>query len=87
MFTTQAIGDCEREGRKAFREHGVSGATKHSYPDGSVQKVGFQTGFSEEQSRAAESALREAHAYHALSVRDAPVDRAWAEKLSAMRGH
>lgn len=87
MITTQAIGDCEREGRKAFREHGVSGATKHNYPDGSVQRIGFQTGFSDEQFRASETALAEARAYHALSVRDAALDRAWAEKLSAMRGH
>ncbi|HIH2744942.1 TPA: hypothetical protein ACYLN4_000608 [Burkholderia lata] len=87
MITTQAIGDCEREGRKAFRAHGVSGATKHNYPDGSVQKIGFQAGFSDEQSRAAESALAEAQAYHALSMRDASLDRSWAEKLGATRGH
>ncbi len=87
MITTQAIGDCEREGRMAFREHGVSGATKHNYPDGSVHKIGFQAGFSGEQFRASEAALAEARAYHALSVRDATLDRAWAEKLSAMGGH
>lgn len=36
MTSTPAIGDCQREGRDAFREHGVTGRTKHDYPDGSV---------------------------------------------------
>ncbi|MDO5947137.1 hypothetical protein [Burkholderia cepacia] len=85
LFKTAApaIGDCEREGRAAFRKHGVTGQTKHDYPDGSVQKVAFLDGFSEEKFRADERALGEARAYHALTVRDAAKDRAWAEKLSS----
>ncbi|MBN3777024.1 hypothetical protein G3O06_05495 [Burkholderia sp. Ac-20345] len=78
-----AIGDCERKGRAAFRKHGVTGQTKHDYPDGGVQKVAFLDGFSQEKFRASERALDEARVYHALTVRDAAKDRAWAEKLSS----
>lgn len=82
-----AIADCKREGRDAFRRHGVTGQTKHDYPDGSVQKVAFIEGFSEEKFAAGDRALNEARAYHALTVRDAAIDRAWAEKLSAGNCH
>ncbi|MBB4517220.1 hypothetical protein [Paraburkholderia fungorum] len=78
-----AIGDCKREGREAFRKHGVTGQTKHDYPDGSMQKVAFLEGFSDEKFAAGNRALNEARVYHALTVRDAPIDRAWAEKLSS----
>lgn len=87
MTSTPAIGDCQREGRDAFREHGVTGRTKHDYPDGSVQKVAFLDGFSEEKYRAGEGAIDEARAYHALTVRDAANDLAWAEKLSSGNCH
>ncbi len=80
-MTVTVIGDCAREGREAFRTHGVTGRTKHNYPEGSVQKIGFMNGFSEEHHHACERALDEARAYHALTVRDAATDRAWAERL------
>lgn len=82
-----AIGDCKREDRDAFRKHGVTGQTKHDYPDGSVQKVAFLEGFSDEKFAAGDRALNEARAYHALTVRDASIDRAWAEKLSSGNIH
>ncbi|WP_059924868.1 hypothetical protein [Burkholderia ubonensis] len=82
MIETKSIGDCEREGRAAFRNYGVTGQTKHSYQEGSVQKVGFLMGFSDEKFRASERALDEAVAYHNLTVRDVEKDRAWAERLA-----
>jgi hypothetical protein len=84
---TPTIGDCTREGRAAFRKYGVTGQTKHDYPDGSVQKLAFLDGFSDEKFRASERAHDEARAYHALTLRDAPKDRAWAEKLSSGNCH
>lgn len=81
-----AIGDCAREGRKAFEQLGVTGVTAQSYPEGSVQRVAFVSGFSDAQHQASERALSDASAYHALCVRDAALDRAWAEKLSKARG-
>jgi hypothetical protein len=83
---TAAVSDCAREGRQAFAQCGVSGINKHNYPEGSVQKVGFINGFSEAQHQAHEIALAEAVAYHSLSVREAHLDRAWAEKLFTARG-
>ncbi len=85
--STPAIGDCKREGRDAFRKHGVTGQTKHDYPDGSMQKVAFLEGFSDEKFAAGDRALSEARAYHTLTVRDAPIDWAWAEKLSSGNFH
>lgn len=79
---TQGFDDCVREGRNAFRQHGVTGASNHSYPRGSVQREGFMSGFNAERLQAAERAANEAHAYHALSLRDSAIDRAWAEKLA-----
>jgi hypothetical protein len=80
------MGDARHEGRMAFRKHGVSGETRHGYDRGSPLRAAFVTGFSEERHRAAERALVEAQAYHALTVREAPADRAWAERLAAERG-
>lgn len=80
------MGDAQHEGRMAFRKHGVSGETRHSYDRGSVLRTAFVTGFSDERHRAAERALAEAQAYQALTVREAPRDRAWAERLAAERG-
>lgn len=82
-----AIGDCTREGRAAFRKYGVTGQTKHDYLDGSMQKLAFLDGFSDEKFRAGERAMDEARAYYALTLRDAPKDRAWAEKLSSGNSH
>ncbi|KVP17011.1 hypothetical protein [Burkholderia ubonensis] len=83
--TATAIDDSIRAGRTAFRTYGVSGQTKHSYPEGSAQKIGFLTGFSEEQFRASERALADAVAYHNLVVKDAAKDQAWANRLAAAR--
>lgn len=80
------MGDAQHEGRMAFRKHGVSGETRHGYDRGSPLRTAFVTGFSEERHRAAERSLAEAQAYHALTVREAPADRAWAERLAAERG-
>jgi hypothetical protein len=79
---TQGFDDCVREGRKAFRQHGVTGASSHSYPQGSLQREGFISGFNAERLQAAERAMNEAHAYHALTLRESAKDRAWAEKLA-----
>jgi hypothetical protein len=62
--------------------HGVSGERKHNYDRGAWQRTVFLSGFTEERHRAAEQALNEAQAYHALTVREAPRDREWAEKLA-----
>lgn len=86
METMQQLGDPAREGRLAFRAHGVTGQYKHSYDKGSVERMQFVGGFSEERHRAADRAINEARAYHALTVREAPADRAWAERLAAERG-
>ena len=77
------MGDAQHEGRMAFRKHGVSGETRHSYDRGSVLRTAFVTGFSDERHRAAERAQGDAHAYYELTVREAPRDRAWAEKLAS----
>jgi hypothetical protein len=77
----KAFSDCEREGRKAFRDHGVTGIFCHSYTRDSIERAGFLSGFNHERLGAAERSLREARAYHALTVRDAHIDRAWANKL------
>lgn len=77
------VSNCEKEGRQAFLDHGVKGDNRHSYPNGSPQQIGFQTGFSVERNAACERAPFEARDYHALTIRDLPKDRAWAEKLAA----
>jgi hypothetical protein len=84
-ITTQAISDCEREGRDAFRNHGVTGETRHSFPPGSIQRMGFLSGFSEAKAAAADRACDEALAYHQLSVRDNVLDRKIANRLAAER--
>jgi hypothetical protein len=86
MHQTNHMGDPTHEGRLAFRAHGVTGQAKHSYPKDSGERMQFVSGFSEERNRAAERALNESHAYHDLTVREAPRDRAWAERLAAERG-
>lgn len=77
------LRDARHAGREAFRQHGVTGVTMHSYARDSAERLAFRSGFSDEQFRAAERAQAEAVNYHALTVRDAPKDRAWAEKLAA----
>lgn len=77
-----AQSDCAREGRAAFRQHGVTGAHKNRYQPGTVQHVGFLNGVTDAHNDARENARLEALAYHQLSVRDASKDRAWAEKLA-----
>lgn len=84
---TNAVSDCEREGRKAFSKHGVTGLNFHSYPRGSEQHAGFVSGFNLERFDACERALNESREYHALSVRDNAIDRAWAEKLATQSVH
>jgi hypothetical protein len=76
---------CQNEGRNAFRVHGVTGINKNPYGNGRElgAREAFRRGFMDEQFAAAERSLREAAAYHALSVRDNAVDRKWAERLSA----
>lgn len=86
MEQLNQLGDPAREGRLAFRAHGVTGQFKHGYAKDSVERMQFVGGFSEERHRAAERALNESQAYHALTVREAPADRAWAERLAAERG-
>lgn len=81
-FVTKAVSGCEKEGRQAFREHGVTGYNRHSYPEGSPQQIGFQDGFSLEHGASCERALTEARAYHELSIRDSAKDREWAERLA-----
>jgi hypothetical protein len=86
MYTdsSKSIGDCTREGRDAFRKHGVTGETRHRYPEGSVLRDGFLSGFSHESFAASERALADSSDYHRLSVRDNAIDRAWAERLLAV---
>jgi hypothetical protein len=84
----QMMGDPKHEGQRAFRAHGVTGQYKHSYAKDSVERIQFIGGFSEERNRAAERAIDEAQAYHALTVREAARDREWAAKLSSLpAGH
>jgi hypothetical protein len=82
----KAFSDCEREGRKAFRDHGVTGILCHGYNRDTIERAGFVSGFNQERLSAAERSLNEAKAYHALTVRDAHIDRAWANKLSSAAG-
>jgi len=79
---TMSFGDARHAGREAFRNHGVTGETKHPYAPGSMERTAFVSGFTEERHQAAERAMADAHAYHALTVHEAPKDRAWAEKLA-----
>ncbi|RTL47031.1 MAG: hypothetical protein EKK53_00820 [Burkholderiales bacterium] len=74
---------CFREGREAFRAHGVAGQTRHSFAAGSIERASFLAGFSEEHYAARLRASDEALAYHQLSVRESAADRAWAERLAA----
>ena len=78
----------KHQGRLAFTKHGVGGYKKNPY-DSRVEPdahMAFRHGFTEAQFAAQEAAQKEAVAYHRLSVREAPKDRAWAEKLIASRG-
>lgn len=86
MDQIQLMGDPKHEGQRAFRAHGVTGQYKHNYPKDSVERIQFIGGFSEERNRAADRAINEAQAYHALTVREAPADRAWAARICAERG-
>lgn len=83
MDHQQEMHDVKNQGRQAFLNYGVSGERKHSYDRGAWQRTVFLSGFTEERHRAAERAMNEANAYHALTVREAPRDREWAEKLAA----
>lgn len=85
MEQSNQLGDPAREGRLAFRAHGVTGQYKHTYPKDSPERMQFVGGFSEERHRAADRSLNEARAYHQLTVREASADRAWAERLAAER--
>lgn len=82
-MTTQDLHQIRQQGRKAFLAHGVTGAKQHDHAPHSHEHYAFREGFDQEQSKAAEHALRDAAAYHALSVRDNAKDRAWTAKLSA----
>lgn len=73
---------CRHEGRVAFRRHGVNGATRHAYEAASLQRQAFLDGHEQARVNAAECAIHDAAAYHALSVRDNANDRTWANKLS-----
>jgi len=76
------IADAERLGRKAFRTLGAAGLFSHNFRRGSHECAGFISGFTDERMRSASRSLDESAAYHALTIREAPVDRAWAKKLS-----
>jgi hypothetical protein len=77
---------CKLQGRKAFREHGVTGLRANPYtePAQGAENLAFKEGFSDERSMAQARALDEAVAYQKLTQREAPIDRAWAEKLLAL---
>ncbi|MFZ6774574.1 hypothetical protein ACO0LB_17865 [Undibacterium sp. SXout7W] len=73
---------CRIEGKKAFQKHGVTGVTKHCYPNPSDQRRAFIEGHTQANFEAAERAQLEALAYQKLSMRDNKIDRAWAAKLT-----
>lgn len=82
----QTIFDCRQQGRNAFTEHGVTGCVTNPYERYSPPWLAFDEGFSVEQRTAAERASKEALAYHAMTLRDAPLDRAHAERIAKLRG-
>lgn len=83
---TKAVSDFEeKEGREAFRKHGVAGYNRHSYPAGSPEQMSFLKGFSLERGAACERSLIESRAYYELSVRENAKDREWAEKLFRLK--
>lgn len=89
LATPQPSADlelCKREGRKAFREHGVTGDRRnpHEKRGGSyLQWQAFMEGFNDERNAAAKRAQDEEVAYRKLTIREAPIDREWAERLYA----
>lgn len=82
-MNTPDLSTCKMHGRKAFREHGVTGLRANPYTEQAqgAENLAFKEGFSEERAAAQARALDEAVAYQKLTQREAPADRAWAEKL------